>query len=239
MDSLISQVISWPVFVTALAVFGFAPGAVLRLVVLLFRRDDPRRRELLGELYAVPRIERPFWVIEQLEVALFEGLRSRFARTVPDQLAGVHESLGYRGPTACAAAGLNYRQLDYWARTGLVEPSLCSTGGEPLRLYSFQDILMLTIIKRLLDSGISLQRIRPVIAYLRGRSLKELPALIVMSDGKYIYPSPEPDEAVKLLATGLGVFGVATGRIWAEVDRALLELPGERHSGSSGPGPRD
>jgi hypothetical protein len=80
MSSLVSQVISWPVLGTALAVFGFAPGAVLRVIVLAFRRDDPRRRELLGELHAVPRIERPFWVAEQLEVALFEGLRSRFAR---------------------------------------------------------------------------------------------------------------------------------------------------------------
>src|SRR5215831_11420635 len=66
-------------FAIALFVFGFAPSTVLRLAVLLFPRDDPRRRELRGELYAVPRVERPFWVIEQLEVALFEGLRSRFA----------------------------------------------------------------------------------------------------------------------------------------------------------------
>jgi DNA helicase HerA-like ATPase len=79
MPSLIFQIISWPMFAIALFVFGFAPGTVLRLIVLLFPRDHPRRRELLGELYAVPRIERPFWVVEKLEVALFEGLRSRFA----------------------------------------------------------------------------------------------------------------------------------------------------------------
>ena len=59
------------------AVFGFAPGVVLQLIVLLYRRGNPRRQELLGELYAVPRIERPFWVAEQLEVAIFEGLRDR------------------------------------------------------------------------------------------------------------------------------------------------------------------
>jgi hypothetical protein len=95
MASLIFHVISWPTFVIALVVFGFAPGAVLRLVVLIFRRDDPRRRELLGELYAVPRIERPFWVIEQLEVALFEGLRSRVARRVPVDIAEAGESVGH------------------------------------------------------------------------------------------------------------------------------------------------
>jgi hypothetical protein len=79
MPSLDFQIISWPALGVALLVFGFAPGAVLRLIVLAYPRDDPRRRELLGELYAVPRIERPFWVIEQLEVALFEGLRGRIA----------------------------------------------------------------------------------------------------------------------------------------------------------------
>jgi DNA-binding CsgD family transcriptional regulator len=73
------QIVSWPALGIALLIFGFAPGAVLRLIVLAFPRDDPRRRELLGELYAVPRIERPFWVLEQLEVGLFEGLRGRLA----------------------------------------------------------------------------------------------------------------------------------------------------------------
>jgi len=61
----------------ALGVFGFAPGAFLRLIVLAFERDDPRRHELLAELHAVPRVERPFWVAEQLEVAIFDGLGSR------------------------------------------------------------------------------------------------------------------------------------------------------------------
>jgi len=77
MIALIFHVLVWPTFGIALLVFGFAPGAVLRLIVLAFNRDDPRRRELLAELYGVPRIERPFWVAEQLEIALFEGLRNR------------------------------------------------------------------------------------------------------------------------------------------------------------------
>jgi hypothetical protein len=79
MDAVLSHVLSWPTFLVALLVFGFAPGAVLRLIALAFSRDDPRRRELLAELHAVPRLERPFWVAEQLEVALFEGLRGRIA----------------------------------------------------------------------------------------------------------------------------------------------------------------
>jgi len=78
MTGMIAQLLAWPTLGIALLVFGFAPGAVMRLIVLFYRRGNPRRQELLGELYAVPRIERPFWVVEQLEVALFEGLRDRF-----------------------------------------------------------------------------------------------------------------------------------------------------------------
>jgi hypothetical protein len=82
MDSLITQVIAWPTLLLSLLMFGFAPGAVLRIIVLAFRRDDPRRTELLAELPHVPRIERPFWVCEQLEVVLFEGLAGRFTALI-------------------------------------------------------------------------------------------------------------------------------------------------------------
>jgi hypothetical protein len=77
MASLLLNVLAWPTVLFAVLLFGFAPGAVLRLVVLAFSRDDPRRRELLAELHAVPRLDRPFWVAEQLEVALCEGLPAR------------------------------------------------------------------------------------------------------------------------------------------------------------------
>jgi len=74
---MIDAVLSLPTLIIALLVFGFAPGAILRVIVLAFPPEDPRRRELLAELHAVPRVERPFWVMEQLEVALFEGLWER------------------------------------------------------------------------------------------------------------------------------------------------------------------
>jgi AAA domain len=82
MDSLLTHVIAWPTVLVSLLVFGFAPGAVLRVIVLAYLRDDPRRTELRGELLNVPRIERPFWVFEQLELALFEGLAGRLAALV-------------------------------------------------------------------------------------------------------------------------------------------------------------
>ena len=74
---ILNAIVSWKTFLVALLVFGFAPRAVLRLIVLAFQRDDPRRHELLGEFYGVPRWERPFWVFEQIEVALSEGIWER------------------------------------------------------------------------------------------------------------------------------------------------------------------
>lgn len=74
---MVDALLSWPALVAALLVFGFAPRALLRLIVLAFEPDDPRRYELLAELHAVPRMDRPFWVLEQLEVALFEGIWGR------------------------------------------------------------------------------------------------------------------------------------------------------------------
>ena len=87
MAELIDAVVSWPSLLLVLVVFGFAPGFCLRLIVLAYPRGDPRRAELIAELYAVPRIQRPLWVAEQLEVALFEGLAHR-ASTVLRRLTG-------------------------------------------------------------------------------------------------------------------------------------------------------
>jgi hypothetical protein len=79
MTELLKAVASWPSLLLVVVVFGFAPGFCLRLIVLAYPRGDPRRDELIAELYAVPRVQRPLWVAEQLEVALFEGLGHRVA----------------------------------------------------------------------------------------------------------------------------------------------------------------
>ena len=146
-----------------------------------------------------------------------------------DDLPELSEDIGYRGPTACKAAGITYRQLDYWARTGLVEPSVRSaTGSGTQRLYGFRDILVLKVVKRLLDTGVSLQQIRVAIAQLRRLGVDDLSHLTLMSDGATVYECTSPDEVIDLLQGGQGVFGIAVGRVWREVEGSLSELPSER-----------
>jgi len=151
------------------------------------------------------------------------------ADTGTGALAGGDAEIGYRGPTACAAAGITYRQLDYWARTGLVEPSVRPAHGSgSQRLYSFRDILVLKVVKRLLDLGISLQQIRAAVQHLRDRGTDDLAEVTLMSDGVSVYELTSPDEVVDLLAGGQGVFGIALGRVWEEVAGELAVLPAVR-----------
>lgn len=79
-DQTLQAVVSWRTLVVAMIVFGFAPGVVLRVIVRLYPKASPRRRELLGELPHVPWVERPFWVAQHLETALAEGVPARLRR---------------------------------------------------------------------------------------------------------------------------------------------------------------
>jgi DNA-binding transcriptional MerR regulator len=149
-----------------------------------------------------------------------------------DDVSGLPDDVGYRGPTACAAAGITYRQLDYWARTGLVEPSIRPAAGSGTqRLYSFRDILVLKIVKRLLDTGVSLQQIRTAVQHMRNRGVADLAQITLMSDGASVYACTSPDEVIDLVQGGQGVFGIAVGRVWREIEGTLAELPGERPQG--------
>ncbi len=157
-----------------------------------------------------------------------------------DEVTTRPEDVGYRGPAACTAAGITYRQLDYWARTALVEPSVRSaTGSGSQRLYGFRDIVVLKVVKRLLDTGISLQQIRTAIEVLRRRGTADLAQLTLMSDGVSVYECTSPDEVVDLLQGGQGVFGIALGRIWHEVEGELADLPAERAEPADEPGGAD
>jgi len=146
-----------------------------------------------------------------------------------DDVSPLPDDLGYRGPQACKAAGITYRQLDYWARTGLIEPTVRpATGSGTQRLYGFRDILLLKVIKRLLDAGISLQQIRAAVAHLRARGTDDLTRVTLMSDGATVYECTSNDEVIDLLQGGQGVFGIAIGGVWREIEGSLAELPSER-----------
>lgn len=148
-----------------------------------------------------------------------------FGDTLPD----LDTATGYRGATACRAAGITYRQLDYWARTGLVEPTIRpATGSGTQRLYSFRDILVLKVVKRLLDTGVSLQQIRSAVNHLHERGVEDLAQITLMSDGASVYECTSADEVFDLVQGGQGVFGIAVGRVWREIEGSLAEFPTER-----------
>jgi DNA-binding transcriptional MerR regulator len=146
-----------------------------------------------------------------------------------DDLPELDEEAGYRGPIACRAAGITYRQLDYWARTGLVQPTVRPAGGSGTqRLYSFRDVLVLKVVKRLLDTGVSLQQIRIAVTHLRDRGVQDMAQITLMSDGASVYECTSADEVIDLVQGGQGVFGIAVGRVWREVEGTLASLPAER-----------
>jgi DNA-binding transcriptional MerR regulator len=132
----------------------------------------------------------------------------------------VDERRGFSGPVVCRIVGISYRQLDYWARTGLVPPSLRRAAGSGTqRLYAFEDIVRFRVIKRLLDAGVNLERIRVALEELaaQGRSLSEV---TLASDGSTVYAIDDDRQLLDLLRRGQGVFAIA-------LDPLIDELRGE------------
>lgn len=116
---------------------------------------------------------------------------------------------GYGGPQVCALVGITYRQLDYWARTGLLTPSLVDAAGSgSRRRYSYHDVLELKVIKQLLDSGVSLQSARRAVECLREDLHADLAsANLVLNESRSVLARSN-DEVVDLLAGGQGVFNI-------------------------------
>jgi DNA-binding transcriptional MerR regulator len=153
-----------------------------------------------------------------------------------DGLPVIQEEQGYRGNIAANAAGITYRQLDYWARTGLVEPTVQSAQGSgSQRLYGFRDILVLKLVKRLLDTGISLQQIRVAVDQLRASGISDLAETTLMSDGASVYLCTSNDEVIDLVSRGQGVFGIAVGKVLREVESSLVSV----EATNAGMDPRD
>ena len=146
-----------------------------------------------------------------------------------DDIPALDDEAGYRGPTVCSVVGITYRQLDYWARTSLIVPSIrAATGSGSQRLYSFRDVLVVKIVKRLLDAGVSLQQIRVAVSHLQGQGVEDLSQITLMSDGSSVFACTSANEVIDLVQGGQGVFGIAVGHVWREVQGTLSELPSER-----------
>jgi len=139
------------------------------------------------------------------------------------------ETIGYRATLACQIAEVTYRLLDYWARTGLVEASLSDMNG--IQLYTFKDILMLKVVKRLLDTGVSLHNIVGVVRHLKDHTLQELANITLFSDGQSVYEAASAEEVLDLLTSGRGLFGIAVSGAVRELATKIADYPGEQVDG--------
>ena len=134
---------------------------------------------------------------------------------------------GYRAPQVCKLVGITYRQLDYWARTGLIQPSITAAKGSgSQRRYSFSDIVQLKVVKSLLDAGMSLKKIREAIGILSEQLESETPLadVTLLSDGATIYAAHSASEVVDVFRKGQGVFGIAVGPVQEELEGQIHEL---------------
>ncbi|HWC14019.1 MAG TPA: MerR family transcriptional regulator [Actinomycetota bacterium] len=137
------------------------------------------------------------------------------------------ETQGYRGPQTCKIVGITYRQLDYWTRTGLVAPTIQEAQGSGTqRVYSFNDLLQLKVIKSLTDAGASLQKVRQAIDYVRDHLDDDWSRVTIVTDGAGVYACTSDAEVVDLLRSGQGVLGaiVAVDKIKEQLRGTLREL---------------
>ncbi len=133
---------------------------------------------------------------------------------------------GYRGPQVCKIVGITYRQLDYWARTGLLRPSISDAKGSGTqRRYSYGDVIELKVIKRLLDAGLKLPQARRAVECLRSDLGVDLTSAQLVLAGSRSVLAHSNGEVVDLLAGGQGVFNILPlAGVVEEVEAAIVEF---------------
>jgi DNA-binding transcriptional MerR regulator len=134
---------------------------------------------------------------------------------------------GYRGPQVCSIVGITYRQLDYWARTDLLTPSISEAKGSGTqRRYSYRDLLELKVIKRLLDAGVSLQSARRALQCLREGLGEDITTANLVLNGAGSVLARKDEEIIDLLKGGQGVLNIVLplGGVVEELDAAILEF---------------
>jgi DNA-binding transcriptional MerR regulator len=142
---------------------------------------------------------------------------------------GARTEDGFRGAQVCSLVGITYRQLDYWARTGLLRPSITdATGSGSQRCYSYSDVLELKVIKRLLDAGLKLQQARQAVECLRGDLGADLASSQLVLVGSRSVLAQSDGEVVDLLAGGQGVFNILPlSAVVSELEAAIVEIQAE------------
>ncbi|MCU0261172.1 MAG: MerR family transcriptional regulator [Ilumatobacteraceae bacterium] len=142
------------------------------------------------------------------------------------------QETGYSGTQAAAVVGITYRQLDYWARTDLVRPSLSdATGSGSRRRYSYGDLLELRLIKTLLDAGIKLESVREVFRYLREHVTGDIASAHLVISGSTVVLC-DGDELVDVLQRGQGVLNVLSlAGLKDDIDSQLVPLQADAPAG--------
>lgn len=138
----------------------------------------------------------------------------------PDTLAG------YRGPQVCAIVGISYRQLDYWARSDIIRPSVHDAAGSGTqRIYSYRDLVELKVVKKLLDAGISLQTARKAITYLRDHLGEDLASAHLVLEGERSILAFTNDQIIDLVREGQGVLNIVSLQpLKADIDARIVDL---------------
>ena len=134
---------------------------------------------------------------------------------------------GYRGPQVCKIVGITYRQLDYWARTDLIRPSIADAKGSGTqRRYSYNDLVELKVIKRLLDAGVELKSARRAIDYLRENLGEDIASANLVISGSSALVARSDGEIIDLMRKGQGVLNIvlSLGGVVDELAAAIHEL---------------
>ena len=144
--------------------------------------------------------------------------------------------LGFRGPQVCTIVGITYRQLDYWARTDLVRPSINDARGSGTqRTYSFADLVRLKVVKSLLDAGVKLQTARQAIDYLRDHLGDDWASANLVLDGTNMILVRTDDMLVDAVRKGQGVLNIVPlAHVMEELDAGVREHVAELRAASGG-----
>ena len=132
---------------------------------------------------------------------------------------------GFSGRQTADVVGISYRQLDYWARTDLIRPSLTDASGSgSRRRYSYQDLLELRVVKTLIDAGIRLESVREVFAYLRTHVSADIASAHLVISGQTVVLA-QGDELIDVVKQGQGVLNVLSlAGVKNDIDAQLIPL---------------